>query len=140
MDFSEANNADNMKEEEYLEEFEEQLLKAIKIRLMSDVSLGVFLSGGVDSSLVVALMKGLLGQPVKTFSIGYEESEKENEFEYSTFVAQKYNTEHHKLIISPGDFRDFIPRLVWHMDEPLSDPAAMPLFFLSFSIIKPTGR
>ena len=121
-----------MCQSEYVEEkFEEILEDCIKIRLMSEVPLGVSLSGGLDSSVVVALMSKLSNTQVKTFCIGYEGNKEDSEFEYARSVAQRYETDHHEFYISDLNFFDFIPKYVWFMDEPISDSAAIPLYYLS---------
>jgi asparagine synthase (glutamine-hydrolysing) len=118
-------------EEDCIQEFLSLLNECVRMRLMSEVPLGVFLSGGIDSSLVVALMSRMVDTPIKTFSVGYEADFGTNEFDYAKSVAEKYNTEHYELRIGSSDFYEFIPKLVWHLDEPIADPATIPLFFLS---------
>lgn len=117
--------------EECRHRFVTLLDECVRMRLMSEVPLGVFLSGGIDSSLVVALMSKMTDIPIKTFSVGYEADFGTNEFNYATMVAKKYNTEHYELRIGSRDFYDFIPKLVWYLDEPIADPATIPLFFVS---------
>ena len=111
------------------EEIIERLREAVRIRLMSDVPLGAFLSGGIDSSIVVALMAGLLNQPVKTFSIGFEEDEY-NELPFARLVAQRYHTDHHEFIVKP-DAQAIFPQLVWHYNEPFADSSAIPTYYVS---------
>jgi asparagine synthase (glutamine-hydrolysing) len=111
------------------EEIIERLREAVRIRLMSDVPLGAFLSGGVDSSIVVALMAGLMDQPVKTFSIGFAEDEY-NELPYARMVAERYQTEHHEFIVTP-DAKAIFPQLVWHYNEPFADSSAIPTYYVS---------
>jgi asparagine synthase (glutamine-hydrolysing) len=101
------------------------------MRLMSEVPLGVFLSGGIDSSAVAAAVRKTSQGKVTTFSVGYEEDFGTNEFEYAGMVANALGTDHHECRVSIQDFHELVPRLVWHLDEPLSDPAAVPLYFLS---------
>jgi asparagine synthase (glutamine-hydrolysing) len=96
--------------------------------LVADVPVGAFLSGGLDSSCVVALMSQL-GTISKTFSIGYNSAE--SELSYARIVADYFQTEHHELFLDAFTFRDFLPAIVWHMDEPVGDPASIPLYFLS---------
>jgi len=109
----------------------EELLKAsVERRLMSDVPLGAFLSGGVDSSLIVAMMTDALKEPVKTFSIGFGD-ENGNEFEYSRYIAKEFNTDHHEYLFSEDIFFEYLPKLIWHQDEPIRHHASIPLFFLS---------
>lgn len=113
------------------EEFTELLKESVKMRLMSDVPLGVFLSGGVDSSVVVALMSEMVEEPIKTFSVGYTGDAAENEFEFSRMVANLYKTDHHEFRLTADDFLDFLPKLAWHLDEPIADASTIPLFFIS---------
>ncbi|MBF0495595.1 MAG: hypothetical protein HQK58_03310 [Deltaproteobacteria bacterium] len=107
----------------------DRLRDVIRLRLVSDVPLGVFLSGGLDSSLITALMAGLVDHPVKTFSIGFTQSEYD-ETNYARLVAQRYGTEHHEFVVTPTA-QDIFPVLVWHYDEPFADPAAIPTYYLS---------
>ncbi len=111
------------------EELIERLREAIKIRLMSDVPLGAFLSGGIDSSIVTALMAGLMNQPVKTFSIGFDYDEY-NELPYARLVAQRYHTDHHEFIVKPEALA-ILPELVWYYNEPFADSSAIPTFYVS---------
>ena len=107
------------------------LLKAaVRRHLMSDVPLGVFLSGGIDSSLIVALMSEMVSEPIKTFAVGFAE-EGFNEFPHSRLVARKFGTDHLEVELHPDQFFDALPDLVWHYDEPISLPASIPLYFLS---------
>jgi asparagine synthase (glutamine-hydrolysing) len=114
---------------ELQEEIIERLREAVRIRLMSDVPLGAFLSGGVDSSIVVALMAGLMDQPVKTFSIGFAEEEY-NELPYARMVAERYHTDHHEFIVKP-DAQSIFQELVWHYNEPFADSSAIPTYYVS---------
>jgi asparagine synthase (glutamine-hydrolysing) len=116
-------------EKELHHEIIERLREAVKIRLMSDVPLGAFLSGGVDSSLVVALMAGLMDQPVKTFSIGFDQDEC-NEVCYARMVADRYGTDHHEFVVTP-DAQEIFPALVWHYNEPFADSSAIPTYYVS---------
>lgn len=111
------------------EEIIERLREAVKIRLMSEVPLGAFLSGGIDSSIVVALMAGLSEQPVKTFSIGFT-NEEYNELPYARMVAERYGTEHHEFVVTP-DAQSIFPELVWHYNEPFADSSAIPTYYVS---------
>lgn len=111
------------------EEIIDRLREAIRIRLMSDVPLGAFLSGGIDSSIVVALMAGLMDKPVKTFSIGFKEDDY-NELPYARKIAEQYQTDHHEFIVTP-DAKAILPELVWYHNEPFADSSAIPTYYVS---------
>ncbi|MEZ5306511.1 MAG: asparagine synthase (glutamine-hydrolyzing) [Pyrinomonadaceae bacterium] len=116
-------------EGEIVGDLRELLHEAVEARLISEVPLGAFLSGGVDSSAVVGLMSRILGKPVKTFSIGFEE-DTFNELKYARIAAKHFNTEHHEFIVTP-DLVETVNDLVWHLDEPFSDPSLMPTYMVS---------
>jgi len=116
-------------EEEALERIDDVLRRAVKKRLIADVPLGAFLSGGVDSSLVVAMMSQLSAKPVKTFSIGFEEQDF-SELEYSDAVAKRYKTEHQRISLKP-DVLSILPSLVWEYGEPFADSSAIPTYYVS---------
>ena len=116
-------------EQEALEQTGALIEECVRMHLVSDVPLGAFLSGGIDSSLVVALMSKLGVRDIKTFSIGYDNPE--SELRYARVVADRFHTDHNELILSPVEFRDVLPRIVWHMDEPVGDTACIPLFYLA---------
>ncbi len=118
-----------MAEREILENVEAVLHEAVRLRMIGDVPLGAFLSGGIDSSLVVALMSQYSDRPIKTFSIGFQEKEF-NELPYARLVAQQYGTEHHEFIVEPNAV-EVLPKLVWHFDEPFGDFSAIPSFYLA---------
>jgi asparagine synthase (glutamine-hydrolysing) len=105
------------------------LRDAVRVRLMSEVPLGAFLSGGVDSSAVVALMAEASRDPVKTFSIGFPVAEYD-ELRYARQVAQRFGTEHHEFVLEPHAL-DIMPRLARHYGEPFADPSAIPSFYLA---------
>ena len=120
MDFSEAHVCARLREK-----FDE----SVRIRMMADVPLGAFLSGGIDSSSVVASMALASPEPVHTFSIGFEESAF-NELEYAAMVAEQYHTDHHEIMVRP-DAVALVSRLVQHFDEPFGDSSAIPTFIVS---------
>jgi asparagine synthase (glutamine-hydrolysing) len=107
----------------------ERLEEAVRIRLVSDVPLGAFLSGGIDSSIVVALMAGIVHHPVKTFSISFAQEEYD-EARYARMVAGRYQTDHHEFKVTP-DAMAIFPELVWHYNEPFADPSAIPTYYVS---------
>jgi asparagine synthase (glutamine-hydrolysing) len=116
-------------EEDASNELLARLKESVKLRLVSDVPLGAFLSGGIDSSAVVALMAEHGGAPVKTFSIGFDEKEYD-ELPYARAVAKRYGTEHHEFIVRPNA-ADVFDKLVWHYNEPYADESAIPTYYLS---------
>ena len=111
------------------ERLEELISDAVRLRLVSDVPLGAFLSGGIDSSITVALMAQLMDEPVKTFSIGFKESSY-NELAYARDVAQRYGTDHHEHIIE-ADALELTEKLVAHFDEPFGDFSIFPTYLVS---------
>ena len=113
------------------ERLEHLLLESVKLRLMSEVPLGAFLSGGLDSSAIVACMSRLMKEPVKTFSVGYTDDPESSELEYARIVAKVFDTEHHEFILKSGDFFDSLDLLLEHMEEPIVESAAVALYQLS---------
>jgi asparagine synthase (glutamine-hydrolysing) len=115
---------------EFVEEWRDLFRESVKLRLMADVPLGMFLSGGIDSSAIAAIMSTMVDDPIKTFSVAFNERDA-NELEYARLVAEKYKTDHHEIIISPQQFFEALPELIWHEDEPLGFSASVPLYFVS---------
>jgi asparagine synthase (glutamine-hydrolysing) len=114
-----------------IEERVELLLRtAVERRLISDVPLGAFLSGGVDSSLIVALMSKLTNAPVRKYSVGFRDFPS-SELPYAKMVADQYQTDHHELVLEEDCFADHLEKLTWIRDSPLSEPADVPLYLLS---------
>jgi len=107
----------------------EKLEESVRLRLISDVPLGAFLSGGIDSSLIVGLMAKLSEKPVQTFSIGFEEKDFD-ELDYARIVAKHFSTDHHEFIVKP-DAIDILPKLVWHYNEPFADSSAIPTYYVA---------
>ena len=114
----------------YLEAYRDQLEQAVSSHLMSDVPLGVFLSGGVDSSVVAALMTKVRKSPVETFSVGYAEAAY-SELPYARTVARHLNSVHHEVLVSEREFFDALPSLIWHEDEPVAWPSSVSLYFVA---------
>ncbi len=116
-------------EAEWCAQIRDRLEEAVRVRLVSDVPLGAFLSGGIDSSAVVAMMSRVSSGPVKTFSIGFAEPEYD-ELRYARQVARQFGTEHHELVVRP-DAAAILPKLAWHYDEPFGDSSAVPTFYVA---------
>jgi asparagine synthase (glutamine-hydrolysing) len=110
--------------------FRELLEESIRLRLMSDVPLGMFLSGGIDSSAVAALMARMIGRPLQTFSVAFEDRAF-NELEHAREVARAIEADAHDVVVSDRDFFAALPRMVWHEDEPIAHPSSVPLYFVS---------
>jgi len=121
--------SEHRSEGEWQELLQEEMRNAVNVRLMSEVPLGGFLSGGLDSSGVVATMSALLSKPVKTATIGFEE-EQFDESKFARQVSQYLGTEHHERIVTPAKI-DTIEKLSWHYDEPFADSSALPTYFVS---------
>lgn len=116
-----------------VQELQEELVslidEAVRLRMISDVPLGAFLSGGVDSSAVVAMMARHSSGRVKTFCIGFDEAEYD-ERAYARMVAERYDTDHHEMVVRPNAM-EILPKLIWHYNEPFADPSAVPTYYVS---------
>ena len=121
----------DLSESDAVTELTRLLKQSIARRMVSDVPFGVLLSGGVDSSLNVALMSELMDRPVTTFTVGYEGQEDYNEFQYARRIAARYKTDHHETLINGREAQDFLPLLVRLQDEPIADNVCIPLYFLA---------
>jgi asparagine synthase (glutamine-hydrolysing) len=115
--------------DECRERLVELLADAVKVRLLSDVPLGAFLSGGIDSSVVVAMMARASGKPVQTFSIGFEQADF-NELEHARRVATHLHTDHREFVVRP-DALELLPRLIWQLDEPFADASIIPSYYVA---------
>jgi len=118
-----------LSEDEALERLRTTLTEAVRVRLISDVPLGVFLSGGLDSSTIVALMAQASAGPVRTFAVGFSD-ESYSELRYARLVAERFGTEHHELVVEPAA-NDVLPRLVRHLGEPFADSSIVPSFHVA---------
>jgi asparagine synthase (glutamine-hydrolysing) len=121
---------DDRPDSEWIAECRSKLEEVVRMRLMSDVPLGMFLSGGVDSSAIAALIKRMTSGPVKTFSVGYSES-RFSELSEARQVADRIGTDHHQVLVSMEEFFNALPKLVWHEDEPITWPSSVSLHFVS---------
>jgi len=113
-----------------VDEFRSRLTESVRLRLMSDVPLGMFLSGGVDSVSIAAIMATLIDRPLQTFSVAFKERAF-NELDYAREAAAAIGAEPHEIVIDDRDFFGALPKLVWHEDEPIAHPSSVPLYFVS---------
>ncbi len=116
--------------EDHGREVRARLTEAVRSHLMSDVPLGLFLSGGIDSSGLAALMAPLVREPIRTFAVGFSDPEA-NELAYARLAARSVGAEHREVVVAPSEFFGVLPRLVWHEDEPITFPSSVPLYFVS---------
>jgi asparagine synthase (glutamine-hydrolysing) len=116
----------------------ELLDAAVEKRMMSDVPFGVLLSGGIDSTTNVALMRRHLSQPVRTFTVGFSDHEHLNELTYARRVAREFGTDHHEVLVDEKAMRDYLPSLVYSQDEPIADWVCIPLYFVS-KLVRDSG-
>lgn len=123
--------SEKWEEGRYLEEFDRLLEETVAQHRLGEVPQGIFLSGGVDSSSLLAINASQVREPVLTFSVGYAEEREKSEFPYARRVAKLYGAQHFEYELSGKNFAESLPRLIWHMDEPVADPAAIPLFFVA---------
>jgi len=125
----------NADEKTTKEELVKQLTKSVEYRGVADIPVGVFLSGGIDSSVNAALFSKTAKYPVKAFSVGYKDDDKlasySNEFEYAKLAAKEANCEYYQQELTQQDFIDFLPKLIHHQDEPIGDPVCMPVYYVS---------
>jgi asparagine synthase (glutamine-hydrolysing) len=119
-----------LRESEVMERFLHLFEESVRIRLMADVPVGVFLSGGLDSTAVTWAMRRHVTGPLKSFSAGYL-GDPTSELTYAQLAARALKAEHHEVILTPEGFSEVMPRLAWHLDEPLADAACIPLYYLS---------
>ena len=119
-----------LSDREAIERFRDLLEHAVRIRLMADVPLGMFLSGGIDSSAVAALMAGMIDRPLQTFSVAFKERAF-SELDYARQVSRAIEADAHEVVIDDEDFFGALPRLIWHEDEPIAHPSSVPLYFVS---------
>ncbi len=129
--FPEARDAPRS-EADCAEELEALLRESVRLRLMSDVPFGAFLSGGVDSSTIVALMSQMLDKPVNTFAVGFDGAdEAESELPFARLVAERYQTDHHEVFIRAQDLMNLAETVVWHLDQPIADEACLPNYMVA---------
>lgn len=129
-DVSFAKHESPLSDRQYIEQFDQLFRESVRLRLMADVPLGMFLSGGIDSTAIAGVMSKLVSDPIKTFSVAFAEREA-NELEFARMAARAFKTEHHEIVVSPKDFFDALPAMVYQEDEPIAHPSSIPLYFVS---------
>ncbi len=134
-DLSFSKPEERLNEAQYVERFTELFRECVESHLMADVPLGMFLSGGIDSSAIAAVMSQLVKEPIKTFSVAFAERDA-NELEYARAVSRAFKTDHHEIVVSPEQFFDRLPGLVYQEDEPIAHPSSVPLYFVSDLAVK----
>jgi asparagine synthase (glutamine-hydrolysing) len=118
-------------EEYYIKKAHDLFEDSVKLQLRSDVPLGVFLSGGIDSSAVVAMMWKLGAKDIKTFSVAWDYGNEFDETQYARKIAKQFNTDHTEYFMTHKEFKDFLPEYIRHMDEPVTEAAAISLYYLA---------
>lgn len=124
--YSEQKNSEDF----FVKKLQQELKEAVKKRLMSEVPFGAYLSGGIDSSAIVAIMSKLVDEPVKTFSVGFGTSDPKEELKPSKLVADYFKTDHKEIIVKESTSK-LLPKVIYHYDEPVADPAAIPTYIMS---------
>ena len=121
---------ENLPIEEYMQGIRQHVHRAVEERMIADVPVGAFLSGGVDSSIVTGIMSRLTNQPIQTFAVGFDE-EGYSELPYAQLAADHFGTEHHELVVKSSDLAAYWPLLTWHRDEPVSEPSDLGVYLVS---------
>ena len=123
--------SEKAREEFYICGIQNKLSESVNLRMMSDVPIGVFLSGGVDSSTNVALMSQYMSRPVDTFTVGFKDYQDLNELEFANQISDLYKTNHHEILIDESDMINYFDQLIYSQDEPIADWVCIPLYFVS---------
>ena len=131
-DLSFANQCHGLPEQAYAEQLKKLLTECVRMHLVSDVPFGAFLSGGIDSSTIVALMTEVLNEPVKTYSVGFDgDAEIFSELPYARLVAKQHHTDHHEVFIGPNDLINLLGKVIWHLDQPIGDEASLANYMVA---------
>ena len=121
---------ENLSEADYIFLLQERLEAAVRRQMISDVPLGALLSGGIDSSVVVAIMSQASSERVKTFTVGFTDGDDVNELNEARYAAQLFGTDHHEVVIGSLDYEELLAKSIWHLDEPISTTSALAMFFV----------
>lgn len=117
-------------EDEVISLFQEKLKSAVQRQMVSDVPIGALLSGGIDSGVVVALMTSFTDHPVRTFTVGFKDGGNTNELEAARKTAELFRTEHHEIVVDSLDYREWLEKSVWHLEEPIATTSALAMYFI----------
>jgi len=120
-----------VKEDELIEEYRWLVEDTVRLQMRSDVPVGLFLSSGIDSSALLALMRSQSNGPVRTFTIGFEQGEKTNETDDARGIAQRFGADHSEMMVSPKDYLDYYERYIWDLEEPVGNETAAAFYFVS---------
>jgi asparagine synthase (glutamine-hydrolysing) len=118
-------------EDYYVKHLHKLLEESVRMRLMSEVPLGVYLSGGIDSGIITGIMSKMVDDPIETFSVGFGAEGEIGELSQARITAEHFGTKHHELVVEQGAFAKYLPDVIWHNDEPVADPSALAIFMLS---------
>jgi asparagine synthase (glutamine-hydrolysing) len=129
-DLSFQKSEETLADNQYVEQFADLFRESVRLRLMADVPLGMFLSGGIDSSAIAAMMSEMVSEPIKTFSVAFADREA-NELEYARLVARAFKTDHREIVLSPQEFFNLLPQMIYQEDEPIAHPSSIPLYAVS---------
>lgn len=131
LSFQKPSEQSNRTDADFTDELQALLQETVSLHLRSDVPFGAFLSGGLDSSTIVALMSEQMSTPVKTFSVGFDGEGIQDELPYANEVAQAFNCQHHTLKINAQDFIDLADKVLWHLDQPIADQATVATYMVA---------
>ncbi len=121
---------EHLSEQDYITILQERLHTAVQRQMISDLPLGALLSGGIDSSVVVAIMSRLADRPVRTFTVGFADGRDVNELAEARQTSRLFDTEHHEIVLERVEYEDFLPKAIWHLDEPISTTSALAMYFV----------
>ena len=122
---------DHYREADLVEEYRDLVEDAVRLQMRSDVPVGLFLSSGIDSGAILAIMSRYTGKPVHTFTIGFEDGERTNETDDARRVAERFGADHDEMVVAPQDYMDYYERYLWDLEEPVGNEAAVAFYFVS---------
>lgn len=121
----------HLKEKDYIYLLQERLRAAVRCQMISDVPIGVLLSGGIDSAVVLAIMSEATTQPVLSFTVGFADGNDVNELDEARFTAKHFGAEHHEILLNSFDYREWLQKSIWHLEEPIGTTSSLPMYFVS---------